>query len=67
MSERDPILLFPSLNEGACMVEGSGVQGEEDGGDQMHVRNTTKGNEEIDIGRRHEAQRLVGNNSCIIQ
>jgi hypothetical protein len=32
----------------------------------MHGRNTTK-EEEVDIGRRHEAQHLYGNNSWIIK
>jgi hypothetical protein len=31
----------------------------------MYGRDTTKGNEEIDIGRRHEAQRLFGNKSSV--
>jgi len=40
------------------MVEGSGVQGGGDWGDQMHGQNTARGNEEVDIRRRHEAERL---------
>lgn len=30
----------------------------------MHGRNSTKENEEADIGRRHEVQRLIGNSCC---
>jgi hypothetical protein len=58
--DEDLILLSASLNAGAGTVEGSGVQGEEDGGDQMHEQNTTKENREIDIGRRQEVENLYG-------
>jgi hypothetical protein len=58
MSEMDPILLSASRIVRAGTVEGSGVQGEEDGRYQMHGRNTTKENGEVVIESRHELQRL---------
>jgi hypothetical protein len=57
------ILLSPSPNAGAGTVEGSAFEARRIR-HQMRGRNTAKGNEEIDIGRRLEAQRLYGNNSC---
>jgi len=59
MSREDLVLLLSSPMAGAGTAKGSGVQIEARRiGDQMHRRNTTEENEEIDIGRRHEAQRL---------
>ena len=43
------IFLSASPNAGSHTVEGSGLQGKEDGGDQ-------KENGEVDSGKRHEAQ-----------
>jgi len=56
----DPILLSANRIAGAGTVEGSGVQGEEDGGQQMHGWNTTKENGEVVIESRHEAHRIYG-------
>src|SRR5580658_9776142 len=57
MSEEDCIFLSASTNAGAGTVEGRAFNARRMG-DQIHGRNTTKENEEIDIGRRHGAERL---------
>jgi hypothetical protein len=57
MSEEDRIFLSASTNAGAGTVEGSAFNARRIG-DQIHRRNTTKENKEIDIGRRHGAERL---------
>jgi len=67
ISERDLIALSASRIAGAGTVEGSGVQGKEDGGYQMHRWNITKENGEVVIESRHKAHRIMGNNSWVIQ
>jgi len=56
MSNEDLVLLSASPDAGAVMVREAGFKARRMG-DQMHGRNTTR-DEEVDIGRGHEVQRL---------
>jgi hypothetical protein len=54
------LVLLASPGAGVATVEGSGIQGGENWGDQMYRRNTTKENEEVVIGSTLEARCLYG-------